>query len=120
MRRSWASVTVGLLVIVVGTLSYFLIHSTSERTGSNKGYTVWGLFRDASGVYEKSRVQTAGISIGQIDERKLDQGTGKAKITIRLKPEIVIYENAVVEKKSASLLGEYYLEIDPGTPERLD
>jgi phospholipid/cholesterol/gamma-HCH transport system substrate-binding protein len=120
MRRSWASVTVGLLVIIVGALSYFLIHSTSERTGSNKGYTVWGLFRDASGVYEKSRVQTAGISIGQIDKRELDQGTGKAKITIRLKPEIKVYENAVVEKKSASLLGEYYLEIDPGSPESLD
>jgi phospholipid/cholesterol/gamma-HCH transport system substrate-binding protein len=117
MRRSWASVTVGLLVLVVGAISYFLIHSTSERTGSNKGYTVWALFRDASGVYEKSRVQTAGIAIGQIDKRELDQKTGKAKITIRIKPEITLYENAVVEKKSASLLGEYYLEIDPGTPE---
>ena len=31
MRRSWASVTVGLLVIVVGIISYVLIHSTSER-----------------------------------------------------------------------------------------
>jgi phospholipid/cholesterol/gamma-HCH transport system substrate-binding protein len=112
-------VTVGLLVLIVGAISYFLIHSTSERTGSNKGYTVWGLFRDASGVYEKSRVQTAGIAIGQIDKRELDQKTGKAKITIRIKPEITLYENAVVEKKSASLLGEYYLEIDPGTPEAI-
>jgi phospholipid/cholesterol/gamma-HCH transport system substrate-binding protein len=112
-------VTVGLLVLVVGALSYFLIHSTSERTGSNKGFTVWGLFRDASGVYEKSRVQTAGIAIGQIDKRELDQATGKAKITIRIKPGITLYENAVVEKKSASLLGEYYLEIDPGTPEAI-
>jgi phospholipid/cholesterol/gamma-HCH transport system substrate-binding protein len=114
MRRSWASVTVGLLVVVVTIISYILIHSTSERTGSNQGYTVWGLFRDASGVFEKSRVQTAGISIGQIDSRVLDP-SGKAKITIRLRPGITIYENAVVEKKSASLLGEYYLEIDPGS-----
>jgi phospholipid/cholesterol/gamma-HCH transport system substrate-binding protein len=119
MRRSWASVTVGLLVIVVGVISYLLIHSTSERSGSNQGYTVWGLFRDASGVYEKSRVQTAGIAIGQIDKRELDPATAKAKITIRMKPGIVLYENAVVAKKSASLLGEYYLEIDPGTPEAL-
>jgi phospholipid/cholesterol/gamma-HCH transport system substrate-binding protein len=114
VRRSWASVTVGLLVVVVTIISYILIHSTSERTGSNQGYTVWGLFRDASGVFEKSRVQTAGISIGQIDARVLDP-SGKAKITIRLRPGITIYENAVVEKKSASLLGEYYLEIDPGS-----
>jgi phospholipid/cholesterol/gamma-HCH transport system substrate-binding protein len=115
VRRSWASVTVGLLVLVVGIVSYVLIHSTDERAGSNEGFTVWGLFRDASGVFEKSRVQTAGIAIGQIESRALDP-SGKAKVTIRLKPNIVLYENAVVSKKSASLLGEYYLEIDPGTP----
>ena len=119
MRRSWASVTVGLLVVVVGIISYFLIHSTSERAAANSGYTVWGLFRDASGVFEKSRVQTAGISIGQIETRTLDMPSGKAKITIRIKPEITLYENAVVQKKSASLLGEFYREIDPGSAEAI-
>jgi phospholipid/cholesterol/gamma-HCH transport system substrate-binding protein len=113
MRKSWASLTVGILVLVVGVISYKLIHSTSERTAA-QGYQVWGLFRDASGVFEKSRVQTAGIAIGQIDARVLDP-SGKARITIRIKPDITLYENAVVEKKSASLLGEYYLEIDPGS-----
>ncbi len=78
------------------------------------------LFRDASGLFEKSRVQTAGISVGQIEKRELDQATAKAKITIRMLPSIPLYENAVVSKKSASLLGEYYLEIDPGTPVGLD
>ncbi len=116
MRRSWASVTVGLLVLIVGTLSYFLIRSTSERTSGSHGIAVWALFRDASGLFEKSRVQTAGISIGQIDKRELDPVTARAKITIRMNPGVTLYENAVVSKKSASLLGEYYLEIDPGTP----
>jgi phospholipid/cholesterol/gamma-HCH transport system substrate-binding protein len=118
VRRSWASVTVGLLVVVVGIVSYVLIHSTSERSSSGEGYAVWALFRDASGVFEKSRVQTAGIAIGQIDGRVLDP-SGKARVTIRIKPGIKLYENAVVSKKSASLLGEYYLEIDPGTELRL-
>jgi phospholipid/cholesterol/gamma-HCH transport system substrate-binding protein len=116
VRRSWASVTVGALVLVVGVVSYLLIRSTSERASGNRGYTVWGLFHDASGLFEKSRVQTAGISIGQIDKRELDMDTAKAKITIRMQPNIRLYENATVTKKSASLLGEYYLEIDPGTP----
>jgi phospholipid/cholesterol/gamma-HCH transport system substrate-binding protein len=116
VRRSWAAVTVGALVLVVAGLSYFLIRSTNERSGGNKGYTVWGLFHDASGLFEKSRVQTAGISVGQIDLRALDPTTAQARITIRMQPGIKIWSNAVVSKKSASLLGEYYLEIDPGTP----
>jgi phospholipid/cholesterol/gamma-HCH transport system substrate-binding protein len=120
VRRSWASVTVGLLVLIVAAISYFLIRSTSEHNSAGQGVVVYALFRDASGLFEKSRVQTAGISVGQIDKRELDQATAKAKITIRMLPNITLYENAVVAKKSASLLGEYYLEIDPGTPIGLD
>lgn len=116
MRRSWASLTVGLLVIVVGLISYKLIRMTSEHNSGSTGISVWGLFRDASGLFEKSRVQTAGISVGEIGKRELDPNVPKARITIRMLPGVTLYENAVVSKKSASLLGEYYLEIDPGTP----
>jgi phospholipid/cholesterol/gamma-HCH transport system substrate-binding protein len=115
MRRSWASITVGALVLVVALISYKLIRSTSERNTASEGITVWALFHDASGLFEKSRVMTAGISVGQIEKRELDPKTAMAKITIRIAPNITLYENAVVTKKSASLLGEYYLEIDPGS-----
>src|SRR5262245_20328433 len=116
MRRSWASVTVGALVLIVGLISYKLIRSTSERTTASEGYAVWAVFHDASGLFEKSRVMTAGISVGQIEKRELEPATARARITVRIAPNIKLYENAVVSKKSASLLGEYYLEIDPGTP----
>ena len=119
MRRSWAAVTVGALVLIVAGISYFLIRSVSEGVKGKQGIVVWALFRDASGLFEKSRVQTAGISVGQIDKRELARDTAMAKITIHMQPGIVLYSNAVVSKKSASLLGEYYLEIDPGTPEML-
>jgi phospholipid/cholesterol/gamma-HCH transport system substrate-binding protein len=116
VRRSWASATVGALVIIVAIVSYVLIRSTSEKTGS-RGIAVWGRFRDASGLFEKSRVQTAGIQIGQIEKRELDkEHPTLARITVRILPGNHLYENAVISKKSASLLGEYYLEIDPGTP----
>jgi phospholipid/cholesterol/gamma-HCH transport system substrate-binding protein len=116
VRRSWASVTVGALVLVVLAGTYLLIRSVSKTNVGSNGIKVYALFRDASGLYEKSRVQTAGISIGTIESRELDPASAKAKIFIRINPDITLYENAVVTKKSASLLGEYYLEIDPGTP----
>jgi phospholipid/cholesterol/gamma-HCH transport system substrate-binding protein len=115
VRRSWASITVGALVLIVGLISYKLIRSTSERNAAADGYNVWGVFHDASGLFEKSRVMTAGISVGQIEKRELYNNTALAKITVRMQPRIKLYENAVVTKKSASLLGEYYLEVDPGS-----
>jgi hypothetical protein len=39
-----------------------------------EGPVVWALFRDAAGLVDKSRVQVAGLIIGEIAERRL-QGT---------------------------------------------
>jgi phospholipid/cholesterol/gamma-HCH transport system substrate-binding protein len=119
MRRSWASLTVGGLVLVMIVLTYFLVRLVGERTLSKDGISVYALFNDASGLFEKSRVQTAGISVGQIEKRELDAQTQKAKIWIRITPGVTMYETAVVMKKSASLLGEYYLEIDHGLPKKM-
>lgn len=115
MRRSFAALTVGLLTLVVLSASYMLFKYTTERRGE-QGYRVNALFRNALGLYEKTRVLSAGLRVGQVEERVLDQETGKAKVFIRVDSEIRLYENAAIGKKSASLLGEYYLDIDPGTP----
>jgi phospholipid/cholesterol/gamma-HCH transport system substrate-binding protein len=116
VRRSWAAASVGALVLVVSVLSYFLVKSTSERSSKSDGLVVWMNFRDAAGLFLKSRVQTAGIPVGQIEKRELDPLRPLARVTVRILPNIKMYENAAVSKKSASLLGEFYLEIDPGSP----
>ncbi len=118
MRRPWASLTVGALALLVAVVGYLLVRSTSQPKSGSREITFWARFRDASGLFEKSRVQTAGIEVGQIERRELDPvEPTKARITVRLFSSVgTLYENAVVSKKSKSLLGEYYLEIDPGTP----
>jgi phospholipid/cholesterol/gamma-HCH transport system substrate-binding protein len=116
MRRSLAALTVGALTLVVLVSSYLLFQYTRESFGGGKGYRVYGLFRNALGIYEKTRVLSAGLRVGQVEDRTLDQESGKARVFLRIDPEIRLYANAVVGKKSASLLGEYYLDIDPGTP----
>ena len=116
MRRSWAALTVGALTLVMLVATYLLFQYTSERVAGGKGYRVYALFHNALGIYEKTRVLSAGLRVGQVEERVLDQESGKAKVFLRIDPEIRLYENAAIGKKSASLLGEYYLDIDPGTP----
>jgi phospholipid/cholesterol/gamma-HCH transport system substrate-binding protein len=116
MRRSFAALTVGALTIVMLVASYLLFQYTSEKAGGAKGYRVHALFHNALGIYDKTRVLSAGLRVGQVEERVLDQESGKAKVFLLVDPEIRLYENAVVGKKSASLLGEYYLDIDPGRP----
>lgn len=116
MRRHLNGLAVGTLIIAVLALSYELIRQTSKDMAGNHGHHVYALFHDALGISERNRVLSAGLSVGQVEERKLDPRTGKAKVCLSLVPEFRIYENAIVSKKAVSLLGEYYLEIDPGSP----
>jgi phospholipid/cholesterol/gamma-HCH transport system substrate-binding protein len=116
MRRSLAGLTVGALALVVLVTTYLLFQYTSKKIAGGGGYRVHALFNNALGVYERTRVLSAGLRIGQVEERVLDQESGKAKVFIRIMPEIKLYQNAAVAKKAASLLGEYYIEIDPGSP----
>jgi phospholipid/cholesterol/gamma-HCH transport system substrate-binding protein len=116
MRRSLAGLTVGALALVGLVTTYLLFQYTSKKIAGGGGYRVHALFHNALGVYERTRVLSAGLRIGQVEERVLDQESGKAKVFIRIIPEIKLYENAVIAKKAASLLGEYYIEVDPGAP----
>ena len=114
MRTSTAALKVGITAVLIGLLSFGLFRFVSTGIQGKGGFHVWALFHDATGLVDKSRVQVAGLTIGEIVDRQLE-GT-LAKVTVRLKPDIKVWSNATVFKKSSSLLGEFYLEIDPGTP----
>ena len=118
MKPTSAAIKVGITALVIALLGFLTFRFVAKGIGGNQGYRVWCIFHDATGLVEKSRVQIAGLNIGQIVDRRLEGSF--ARITIRLLPDVKLWSNATVFKKSASLLGEFYLEIDPGTPESPD
>lgn len=84
-----------------------------RTTGTAGGYVVHVELRDAIGLAPQSRVMMAGIPVGSIQSIRLDKGL--ARVDIRVMPGVTLYEDAAVGKRSASLLGEYYLQLAPGT-----
>jgi phospholipid/cholesterol/gamma-HCH transport system substrate-binding protein len=111
-----SAVKVGIVVLVIAILGYSTWKSVSEHASGTNGIRLYSYFHDASGLAEKSRVMIAGLTIGEIADRSLaqtDHGI-RAKVVVRVLRSTKIWSNAVIMKKSSSLLGEYYLEIDPG------
>lgn len=118
MKEAGAAFKVGLFIVLVAVSIWYSLHAITEGIGGTRGYTVYALFRDATGLVDKSMVQIAGLRVGQITHRRLQDRM--ARVDIFLDKKVVLYENAAVVKKVASLMGGYYLEIDPGTPESMD
>jgi phospholipid/cholesterol/gamma-HCH transport system substrate-binding protein len=110
-----AGIRVGILVLIVAILGFFVWKEISERAAGAHGAPYWAKFRDASGLSDKSRVVIAGLTIGEIADKRLE---GRyARVTVKVRNGTELWSNAAIYKKSSSLLGEYYLEVDPGTPE---
>ena len=71
--------------------------------------------RDATGLAPRSRVTIAGIPVGSLDSIRLENG--EARLDVKVKNDVALYDNATLGKKSASLLGESVIVLTPGTPD---
>ncbi len=116
MKKVFTPFRVGLLVIAaLGILFGFLTFSKKGGMEKDEAVEVYAYFKDASGLGKKSRVQIAGIPVGEIISIEL---VGlRAKVTIRIKKEIGVRRNAALTKRSESLLGDYLIDLTPGTEE---
>ena len=107
---------VGLFVLVTAGASVFVYRFVSRSTGMTGGYTVFAMFKEATGLAPQSRVMMAGIPVGTIQSIRLDRGM--ARIDVRMMPEIALHIDATVGRKSSGILGEYFLSLTPGTDGR--
>ncbi|HEY0883072.1 MAG TPA: MlaD family protein, partial [Archangium sp.] len=114
MKKFLTPFRVGLLVIGAGAILFFFL--TFVKKGGMKedeSVLLHGYFRDASGLNQRSRVQIAGIGVGEIIAIELS-GL-KAKVTMRIRKDLQVREDATLTKRSESLLGDYMLDLTPGT-----
>jgi phospholipid/cholesterol/gamma-HCH transport system substrate-binding protein len=113
MREWTKAAKVGLFVLVVAGASFFIYRFVSRSTGTSGGYGVFAELKDATGLAPQSRVLMAGINVGTLKSIRLDRGM--ARVDIVMFPDVVLHEDATVAKRSASILGEYFLALTPGT-----
>ena len=101
-------------MVIIGIAAIIAVYRyVDERSGEEEGYELYARFDDVQGLIPKSRVVVAGISVGYIESIELDGN--KAKVELMIEQDVPIHTDAVVSMRSASLLGEQLLVIDPGT-----
>lgn len=104
------------LVVILSALSFVFFFSSVKKgiSDDSKSYTVYALFEDATGLTEKSRVQIAGITVGEIKKITLDTTGTKAKVEIKLRGDVPLKSDGTIAKKNSSILGDSYLEVTTG------
>jgi phospholipid/cholesterol/gamma-HCH transport system substrate-binding protein len=106
---------VGLFVLVsAACFAAFLIILKRGAFSGGETMTVVAYFRDASGLGKRSRVQTAGIPVGEITDITLVGD--RARLTIKVRKDLGLRTDASLLKRSESFLGDFLLDLQPGSP----
>ena len=110
MRKLLTPFRVGVLVLFAGGLLFVLLNFVKKGGMSEKeALTVYGVFKDASGLGRRSRVQIAGIPVGEISDIELVGN--RAKVWLKISRDIGLHADATLKKRSESLLGDYMLDL---------
>jgi phospholipid/cholesterol/gamma-HCH transport system substrate-binding protein len=79
--------------------------------GEKKGYIITAEFDSVAGLDVKAAVRMAGVKIGAVE--KVELADSRAKLTLRIYPDVKISQDAEAAIKTMGLLGEKFVEIIP-------
>ncbi len=107
-----SEIKIGMFVFF-GILSLFLL-SMQVNSFSNfgkKGYVVYALINDATGLRTNAKIKMRGVNIGFVKAKKLDKK--EVKLTLFINKGIQIPKKSAVTLAQDSMLGEKYVKIIP-------
>jgi phospholipid/cholesterol/gamma-HCH transport system substrate-binding protein len=111
-RLSYAVTIATLLVLGAAGVVYLRTRVVQPKIGQR--FETYAMFRDGSGLPIGSQVVIAGVQVGEIEGLAIQDGL--ARVSMRLRDDVVIWEDAWAAKRATSLLGDSYIEILPGGP----
>jgi phospholipid/cholesterol/gamma-HCH transport system substrate-binding protein len=104
----------GAFVIITVGLLLWLAQSIGALGGKEgKHYTV--TLDEAAGLVQDNAVKVAGVKVGVVEQ--VEAVGDDAVLTLLLDPEVEVHEDAIAGVRAKSLLGEKYLQLQPGTPD---
>ena len=117
MARASQAAKVGLFVAFMGAAGYGVYRYVSPEMGGGGNYVVWALIPNADwGSRLHSRVTRSRASrSASLDSIQLQDG--EARLNVKVRGDVTLYDNATLGKKATSLLGEAAVVLTPGTPD---
>ena len=104
-----------MILLLVGFLIYLSLQFGQVSFASNQGYSLSAEFSDAGGLQSGARVELAGVEIGRVSDVSLTPSLSKARVTFQLQSDIALPQDSRAAIKTAGLIGERYIDLEPGT-----
>lgn len=112
MNRKYVSLG-AFVIITLGLLLW--LASNIGALGGKKGTRYEVRLDHAAGLVTDNAVKIAGVQVGEIERVSVEHDI--AVLTLRIDEGVEVHEDAIALVRAKSLLGEKYLQIEPGNPD---
>jgi phospholipid/cholesterol/gamma-HCH transport system substrate-binding protein len=106
---------VGLfMLIILAILGYFILKIEDIHVGAGESKKVTAIFDSTAGLNKGSDVRVAGVPVGKVKAIRL-RPDGKAEVEMDIDRDVQLHQNAAATVANLGLLGEKYVDIQPGS-----
>ena len=115
MKKYSIETVVGIFV-VIGLLcvGYMTVKLGKVSLLGDEYYSLYASFASVSGLRIGNPVEIQGIEVGRVGRLKIDQEKQIAVVELKIKKGIKIYDDAGASVRTAGLIGDRFVKIDPG------
>lgn len=115
MKKYSNETIVGIFVIVgIAAIGFMAVRLGNVSLFGDNTYTLYAPFNSVSGLHIDNSVEMLGMEIGRVAGFRMDQDKQQAITELHIKKGIKVYDDAIASIKTAGLIGDKYVAIDPG------
>ncbi len=115
MKKYKMETTVGIFVVIgLLCLGYITIKLGNLSLINSNTYSLYTKFTSISGLRTGNSIEMFGIEIGRVGMLTMDQEKQLAVVELKIEKDVEIYGDAIASVKTSGLIGDRYVQIDPG------
>lgn len=120
-RLPKVGLVLSLICSALALISFIVLNEAFEgpspiRAVAPEGYVLEARFDDAEGLPTKQPVLVRGVQVGKVTDVEFEHETSSAVVRFTVDDELLsIHDDAVVSIGERTLLGDPFLNLDPGT-----
>ncbi len=109
---------VGVFVLLgLAALAYLTLKLGAGALMGSDTYDVEARFANTGGLNSGATVMLAGVSVGRVEEIRLDPADYSAIVQLRIRSAVQLPADTMASIKTSGLIGDKYIALAPGADE---
>ena len=115
MKKYSIETVVGIFVVIgLICVAYMTIKLGKVSLLGDNYYSLYANFSSVSGLRVGNPIEIDGIEVGRVENLIFDQEKQAAVAELKIRKDIKVYDDAGASIKTAGLIGDKFINIDPG------